>query len=78
MDAVVQTDSAGHEFIDAPTLGDEYIRTTLIPAEKAGYGETSIRIQIRAANGQLRQGPEVPLSVVPTMVAGMIELVRKE
>ncbi|MFH1418768.1 MAG: hypothetical protein ABII12_10860 [Planctomycetota bacterium] len=75
---VVQTDSAGHEFIDTATLIEEHVRTTLIPAEVAGYGEVSIRIQIRAANGKLRPGPEVLLSVVPGMIAAMNKLMRKD
>lgn len=78
MELPIQTDSSGHEFVDIPAPKEEHIRATLIPACAAGYGETSIRIQIRGTDGHLRQGPEVPLSVLPGLVAATIGLIRKE
>lgn len=54
-------DSAGHEFIDTPTLSGEHVRTTRIPGDIAGYGVDTVRIQIRDASGHLRPGPEIPV-----------------
>ena len=74
----VEVDSSGQRYVDTPTLYDEHVRTTYIPAEKAGYREDSVRIQIRDARGHIRKGPEVPLSAIGGMVAAIIELLRAE
>lgn len=59
----LQTDGSGQRYVEIATIPDEGIRLTYIPSGKSGYiTEAAIRIQIRAANGRLRPGPELPLS----------------
>ena len=73
---MISTDSAEQPYVDVPTLVDERIRATFVKAPKAGYKVDSIRLQIREANGHLRQGPDVPLESVGPLVSAMIELIR--
>lgn len=56
----VETDGSKQEYVEFAE-GDEHIRVTFIRANKAGYQRDSLRIQIRNAEGHLRQGPEIPI-----------------
>lgn len=71
------TDSGGQRYVDVPCGADEHIRVTFIPRKKAGYKKDSLRVQIRAADGHLRQGPEIPLDIV-AMVIGAVGLLLAE
>jgi hypothetical protein len=59
-----KTDGSHQRYVDIPSHGGEHIRLTFISGEKAGYQRDSLRIQIRAADGHLRQGPEIPLDIL--------------
>jgi hypothetical protein len=72
----VGTDSSNQRYVDVP-CGGEHIRLTFIPRDKAGYQKDSLRVQIRAADGHLRQGPEIPLDVM-AMVLGAVGLLLAE
>lgn len=68
-------DSSGHPFLEIPTLAGEKLRVTYIPAKATGYpSEPSLRVQVREASGQLRQGPEFPIRILNEVVGAMIEL----
>lgn len=70
------TDGSNQRYVDVP-YGGEHIRITFIPGEKAGYQKDSVRVQIRAADGHLRQGPEIPLEVM-TKVLGAVGMLIAE
>lgn len=66
---MIRRDSTGKEYAEIEASSDELIRLTLVPAEEAGYRTTSLRIQIRQSDGKLRFGPEIPLVVMPDVLA---------
>jgi hypothetical protein len=70
----VKTDSGGQSFVDVPTLLDEHVRVTLVTKPDVGYKVPRLRVQIRAAGGQLRPGPEVPLLSLPAFLKALNEL----
>ncbi len=75
----IGTDSSQQRFVDIsePIHGHkEHIRVTFIPAGKAGYTVDSIRLQIRASDGHLRQGPEIPTSKVGEVYQAIIDLLN--
>jgi hypothetical protein len=68
-------DSKDHEYIEIQTLADEHLRLTFIPAAEAGYKADSIRINIRASSGQVRQpGPEIPVQSLESILHALREL----
>ena len=70
-----ETDSSDQRYIEVPLDNGEKIRVTLIPDSWAtGPG---IRIQVRNADGHLRQGPEIPASEIGKVVGAVVELVRR-
>lgn len=71
----VQIDSSGQPFVDIPSPNDEHVRATFIGKEKAGYKRDSLRIQIRGSNGMLRPGPEVPVELLGSFFAAIVDLV---
>jgi len=73
----IKSDSSQQRYVDIPAGVGEHVRVTFIPSEKAGYERDSLRIQIRAADGKLRQGPEIPLDIL-TQVLGAVGLLLAE
>lgn len=73
--AEVLTDSSGNEYIEIALANEEKIRVTMVPDSWTG-GE-GVRIQMRAVDGHLRQGPEIPASSVGDLVAAVIALIRR-
>jgi hypothetical protein len=71
------TDSSNQRYVDVPCRADEQIRLTFISRNKAGYQKDSLRVQIRAADGHLRQAPEIPLDI-NTIVIGAAGLLLAE
>lgn len=71
----IKTDSSGQKFIEAPMLGDEKVRVTLI--EDSWADTPGVRIQVRQAGGHLMQGPEIPATAIGQVVAAVVELVRQ-
>jgi hypothetical protein len=49
----LETDGSGKRYVEVSTWPGEQARITFVPAEDAGYGEDSIRVQIREPNGRL-------------------------
>lgn len=70
-------DSARNRYVEVPTLKDEHVRATIVPRKTAGYGVRSIRIQIRARSGRLRNGPEIPLESIDEFMKHLNRLLRK-
>jgi hypothetical protein len=66
---MINRDSSGKEYAEIDASADERVRLTLVPAEEAGYRTTSLRVQIRQSDGKLRFGPEIPLAVLPEVLA---------
>ena len=69
----LMTDGSGQVYFEV-TVHTHHIRLTLIPATRAGFEEASVRIQIRDEEGHVRQGPEVPLSVIAEFTKGILML----
>ena len=72
----VQHDSSNQPFIATPTYHNQSIRVTFVGEDMAGYNEDSIRVQRRDESGHLLQGPEIPLTALPGVIAAAVELVR--
>jgi hypothetical protein len=67
----MQPDSAGNQYEEVAISGAA-VRVTYV---EQGWDNTpSVRIQIRDANGQLRQGPEVPLNSIGPMIGAIVTL----
>ena len=75
MIGATKTDGRGNPYLEIPTLKDEAIRLTLVPAEVAGYGVKTVRLNIRQSNGRLRHpGPEIPVQCLRAVVTALDEL----
>ena len=71
----METDIKDQRYIEVELENDEKVRVTLIPESwSSGPG---VRVQIRQRDGHLRQGPEIPVSVVGEVVAAVVDLVRQ-
>ena len=68
-----QQDSSGQLYIEVPSIGGEFIRATVIAEPDWASPYDCIRVQVKDANGHLRQGPEIP---EPVMYA-LMEAVRQ-
>jgi hypothetical protein len=71
----IETDSSNQKYIEVPTENGEKIRVTLI--ENSWATGPGIRIQVRNAEGHLRQGPEIPAAAIGKVVGAVVDLVRK-
>jgi hypothetical protein len=69
-------DERGNWYVDVLTASDQHVRVTLVPGERAGYGDVSVRIQIRDETGHLRQGPEILLDTLGDVFKAIMLLVR--
>lgn len=59
----IMTDGSGQRYVEVPTIEGECLRLTYIDAEHSGYKtQPAVRVRIRAANGKLLMGPDIPLS----------------
>jgi hypothetical protein len=68
----METDSSGKKYIEVRLENDERVRVTLVPDSwSSGSG---IRIQIRQTDGHLRQGPEIPVTEIGSVIGAVIEL----
>ncbi|HEX2203922.1 MAG TPA: hypothetical protein VHG91_11515 [Longimicrobium sp.] len=64
-------DSSGQEYEQVDIPGGK-VRVTYIPH---GWADSpSVRIQIQDESGHLRQGPEIPLSVIGDVVGSVVKL----
>ena len=71
----ITNDSAGNAYIELPTLKDEKVRATFVPASKAGYHVDAVRINIIQANGRVRHpGPEIPVQYLDAFFAAINRL----
>jgi hypothetical protein len=70
----IETDSSDHKYIEVPMENGEKIRVTLI--ENSWAKGPAVRIQIRNAEGHLRQGPEIPAGEIGRVVGAVVDLVR--
>jgi len=70
----IMEDGSGKKYIEVQ-VNREFIRLTMVPKDQAGYGEDSIRIQTKEENGHLRQGPEIPLSLLGDFAKGIFTLI---
>ena len=71
----IKNDSSGKAYVEVPTAGGEHVRVTLVPADDGGYGQDSVRVQIRDAKGHLRQGPELPVACIGDLVGALVAVV---
>lgn len=72
-------DSAGQDYVEVVCnkLG-EMVRVTAIPQTYGVEGaEPAIRIQVRAEDGKLRQGPEFASEYLPDVMWALAEMGRK-
>jgi hypothetical protein len=69
----VQIDGSDQPYIEVPWLADEhFIRVTFIANSWSGTG--GVRIQVRQPDGHLRQGPEMPVESLGTVVSAVTKL----
>ncbi len=73
----VQTDVSGNYYIETERPRDEKTRVTYVPHQEWA-DQAVVRIQVREAAGQLRSGPEIPVSQVGNFVASIIDLLSKK
>ena len=71
----IETDGSNQKDIEVPMDNGEKIRVTLI--ENSWATGPGIRVQVRNAEGHLRQGPEIPAAEIGKVVAAVVDLVRK-
>ncbi len=71
----IQEDSSGQSYTEVPLQNGEHVRVTYIRESWAGVG--GVRVQIRQVDGHLRQGPELPVDVVGSVVSAVIDLIRE-
>ncbi len=74
----VETDGSGKRYVDVPTLSDEHVRAAFVLGDQAGYGAHYLHIQIRDAAGHLRQGPEIPVSILGEVSGAVIALLAEQ
>jgi hypothetical protein len=73
----LQTDDRGNHYIETDRPLNEKTRVTYVPYQEWA-GQAVIRVQVRAAGGNLRSGPEIPIDQVGDFVASIIDLLSKK
>ena len=71
----LQTDSAQNTYSEVPMSGDQHVRLTHIAT--GWNGHPTIRVQIREETGHLRPGPEIPVAILGSLAAALIELLSQ-
>lgn len=71
----VEQDSTGKAYIEIPFDPGGRLRVTLV--EDSWVDGPGVRLQIRGDDGHLRQGPEIPASVVGEIVGAVVQLLRR-
>jgi hypothetical protein len=70
---MIRFDGSNQPFVDFETRGGDLLRLTCVSV--GGYrSEPHIRVQIQDTQKRLRQGPEIPLSLVGSVLEGIWEL----
>jgi len=68
-------DSAGNTYREVE-MEAEHVRLTYVAQ---GWNDTpSVRFQIRDEDGHLRQGPEIPLKIMGSVVGALLDLVTEQ
>lgn len=77
---LTQKDSKNHPYkeITFKTKDNGGVRVTSIAQGWSGSRIQAMRIQIRDGQGHLRPGPEIPLDVLPVMIAAINALLLGE